>query len=144
MKTKLEIHGHPIYSSQALRAVIDDMRKTFDSPSMVLDMHTWTTMYHDRICYACAGASAVIHGMDGSKDSGKWTDTEWEVARFFERVRVGKWQQLLDDHGWYCPLSVRLARSPRMEEVGDNPEEFFDAWYEFADALEASEKGVAK
>lgn len=130
---KLTIHGYPLDSREAIKAVIQDMRKTHEAKDMKLAMGDWASI-ECGACLCCAGGSAVIHGMGGARDEDLWSEEEWEVANFFDCVRIGCWRYL-QRCGYFIPDKAQDAWAWEMREVGDDPEAFFSAWERFADAM---------
>ena len=131
----LTIHGHPLNSSAAIRAVIEDMRKTVADPTMKLDM-AWFANQDGDVCHACAGGSAVIHGMGANRMFERWTTDQRMVASYYDEVRCGYWLGC-DIDGYPIPESPQDAWSKEMLDAG-HPD-FFPAWERFADAVEAAE-----
>lgn len=130
MMSHIKIHGAPINTRQAFLAIIEDMRKTAAAKDMTLDMECWAAQ-SGGVCYACAGGSAVIHGMRGARSADRWTKKQSIVAEFINFVRIGDMDRaslcapLPDDAGEYW--------SPAMKDQ-EHPD-FWKAWSRFAMAL---------
>lgn len=136
--------GVPVASSKGIRLVIEDMRKTKRSKSLVLDMYLFAhpfTRNGRTACSVCAGGSAVIHGLGGKRDEEMWTAEEWRVANFFNEIRVGDFESVHGATGVCLPVQVTSAWSSGMLDH-DHPD-FFPAWERFADAWEKWEREVA-
>ena len=133
------IHGHPLGSSAATRAVIENARKTARSKKMVLDMACFA-LEEDGRCHACIGGSAVIHDMNAPRKSSEWTEDQQEVAEFFDLIRCGLFNALWRDYHYYVPEEVRIEWSEDMMHYNPkNPKPFWRAWERFADAQERYE-----
>lgn len=127
-------------TSAFIRSVISDMRKTDADPKMVLDMRFYSHEFSNR-CHACAGGSAVIHGLGGERRSSLFTEDQRLVAKWCNVVRCGDWG-MCDWYGSPVPKQVQKAWSEGMQDA-THPD-FWQAWEDFADAWEAYERGVSE
>lgn len=111
--------------------LLEDMRKTERSKTMVLNMMGYALRL-DGKCYACAGGSMVIHGMGGSRNSCKWSDIEYLVARWCDAVRRGAWESC-ERFGWPVPQKAQGAFRPAMRHPIHAG--FWPAWERFKEAF---------
>lgn len=108
--------------------LVEDMRKTAQTEGMVLDMQVFACPKEDG-CHICAGGSAVVHGLGGAPDSGKWTAEQRKVAYWCDCIRLGLWERCAS-YGFPVPKEAQKNWTEDMKEVGPN---FFPAWERFRD-----------